>query len=106
MESKSSRKAHKGPLTTSGFRRCPLAMKIKAFTLRVMLSLIAVTLTGTARAQDFPGCILPFDSIKESHPLDGSCGAEGKTSSDATRLQNTAKNNFCATGSRVSLTFQ
>jgi hypothetical protein len=82
-----------------------LAIKIEAFTLRVVLSLIAVTLTGTARAQDFPGCTLPFDSIKESHPLDSSCGAEGKTTSDATRIQNTAKNNFCATGSPVSLTF-
>jgi len=93
-------------LRSSGLWRCPLAMKIKAFALRVMLSLIAVILTGTARAQDFPGCTLPFDSIKESHPLDSSCGAVGKTTSDATSLQNTAKNNFCATGSPVSLTFQ
>ncbi len=96
------------PVNYLGFRRCPLPMKKKAFPFWVMLSLIAVavTLTGTARAQDFPGCTLPFDSIKESHPLDSSCGAEGKTTSDATRIQNTAKNNFCATGSPVSLTFQ
>src|SRR5204862_7407814 len=89
-----------------GFRKCPLPMKNKAFPFWMMLSLNTVALTGTARAQDFPGCTLAFDTIKESHPLDSSCGAVGKTTSDATSLQNTAKHNFCATGSPVSLTFQ
>ncbi len=58
-----------------------------------------------AGAQDFPGCTLPFEAIKETHSIDSSCGPEGKTSNDANRLQNNAKNNFCATGSPVTVTF-
>jgi len=40
---------------------------------------------------------LPFDAIKVSHPLDGSCGIIGKTTSSvSSHAQNSAKNNFCA----------
>jgi len=55
--------------------------------------------------QDFPGCTLPFDSIKESHPIDGTCGPEGKTQDASNQAQNRAKNNFCATGDPIRVTF-
>lgn len=83
-----------------------MPIKIRTFTFSLVVSLVAVTFTGMAAAQGFPGCTVLFDGIKESHPIDDSCGAEGKTTSDATRLQNTAKNNFCATGSPMNLKFQ
>lgn len=50
-------------------------------------------------------CTLPFDSIRQFHPIDESCGAGGSATDDAQIAQNTAKNNFCATGPAVSLTF-
>lgn len=65
-----------------------------------------VCLVPVGTAQEFPGCPLPFDTIKESHPIDDGCGPEGKTQSDANRKQNIAKNNFCATGNPVRVTFQ
>ncbi len=46
-----------------------------------------------------PSCPLPFAAIAGKHPVDADCDAPGKpTSSDKTHAQNTAKNNFCATG--------
>jgi len=72
----------------------------------VALLILALAISGRAvQAQDFPGCALPFESIKEAHPIDSSCGPEGRTASDANRLQNIAKNNFCATGDPVIVTF-
>jgi len=62
--------------------------------------------SGAKATQDFPSCPLPFESIKESHPIDNTCGADGKTQSEANREQNLAKNNFCATGDPVQLSLQ
>jgi hypothetical protein len=40
---------------------------------------------------------LPFASIEVTHPLDKTCGINGKTTSSAnSQLQNSVKNNFCA----------
>jgi len=75
------------------------------FAIAGLLALAAAVTSDAAQAQDFPGCTLPFDSIKESHSIDSSCGPEGKTTSDANRLQNIAKNNFCAAGKPVTVTF-
>jgi hypothetical protein len=67
-----------------------------------------------APAQDFrPGCSLPFDSIKEAHPIDHLCPqARGNVpdppvaANDAEHaLQNERKNNFCATGGPALVTF-
>jgi hypothetical protein len=42
------------------------------------------------------GKALPFASIELKHPVDGSCGIEGKkTSPDASHRQNEVKNDFC-----------
>lgn len=59
----------------------------------------------TTSGQDFPGCTLPFDSIKEAHSIDNTCGPEGKTQDASNQAQNRAKNNFCATGDPVRVTF-
>lgn len=47
------------------------------------------------------GCRLPFYSIAKKRNIDDKCGIEGTGTSrntDANKLQNAAKNNFCATG--------
>jgi len=49
-----------------------------------------------------PSCPLPFDAIKQSHPIDDFCGSEGSSSSSAAgAAQDRAKNNFCASGPTV-----
>ena len=50
-------------------------------------------------------CTLPFDAIKQAHAIDSSCEAAGTASSGPQSAQNEAKNNFCATGTPVSLNF-
>jgi hypothetical protein len=53
------------------------------------------------------GCQVPFAAISVAHPIDTSCTVAGKLSSPATtKLQNTAKNNFCATGTPQAFTPQ
>ncbi|HVO80413.1 MAG TPA: hypothetical protein VMT28_06770 [Terriglobales bacterium] len=51
-------------------------------------------------------CTLPFDSIKQHHPIDDTCGPNGKAKPDSAQAaQNQAKNNFCATGEPVNIDF-
>ena len=50
-------------------------------------------------------CTLPFDAIRQTHSIDSSCGPAGSASSAPQSAQNEAKNNFCASGSPVNLTF-
>jgi hypothetical protein len=51
-------------------------------------------------------CNLPFDAIKQIHPIDGSCAATGNAKlPDARAQQNAAKNNFCNTGTPVNVDF-
>jgi hypothetical protein len=81
-------------------------------TRRVRFSVAALALllfsccVPIVQAQGFPGCQLPFDRIKEDRQIDESCGAEGRTQSPNSQAQNTAKNNFCANGSPVEVTFR
>ncbi len=57
-----------------------------------------------------PAAGLPFSSIAESHPIDKTCGTQGKATSPApSRTQNAVKNNFCATapgGKAITVTPQ
>jgi len=73
-----------------------------------------LTLCRAASAKDFqPGCTLPFDSIKEAHPIDhirprarGNVPDPPVGANDAAHaLQNERKNNFCATGGPALVTF-
>jgi hypothetical protein len=57
------------------------------------------------------GCALPFDSIKQKHPIiDDSCTADGSKRgggdlSPGKLAENHAKNNFCATGAPVDISY-
>ncbi len=72
---------------------------------RNLMVLTAVLLSGVSGlAQSvFPNhcdnqAPLPFASIALAHPIDGNCGIKGLPSSSAnSQLQNSVKNNFCAT---------
>jgi hypothetical protein len=67
----------------------------------VVPALLLATFTFTSAQSAFPDRCpgnqpLPFAGIQVRHPIDGSCGMQGGASSpDATRLQNSVKNNFC-----------
>jgi hypothetical protein len=54
-----------------------------------------------------PGCTLPFENIKGKNlTIDAQCGKDGASAANsASGKQNEAKNNFCATGTPVGLTF-
>lgn len=59
-----------------------------------------------AQGEEFnPGCELPFDRIKETRPIDKNCGPGGNSTKAASVAQNKAKNNFCADGKPVTVTF-
>jgi hypothetical protein len=58
-----------------------------------------------ADAPFVPGCTLPFATIAKTHPIDDSCPIEGQGSATS-KLQNQAKNNFCATAAPVTLSYQ
>lgn len=50
-------------------------------------------------------CTLPFDSIKQHHPIDDSCSADGAAQPGTPQAaQNDAKNNFCSSGTPVNIT--
>jgi len=72
----------------------------------IVLAFGFLSINCLVAAQEFvPSCPLPFDSIKEAHPIDSSCGPNGVATAEAHRAQNRIKNNFCATGSPVRVTF-
>jgi hypothetical protein len=58
-----------------------------------------------------PGCpTLPFEAIKMEHPIDTKCPLGGSAASEgaseaAHAAENEAKNNFCATGAAVPVTY-
>ena len=83
-------------------------MRLRPLSITLCL-VLAATLASVAsvRADDpfTPGCTLPFASIAKTHPLDGSCPIEGEGSAKS-KLQNRAKNNFCAAGVPTILTYQ
>jgi len=58
------------------------------------------------QGQEFaPGCELPFDQIAVHQDFDDVCGIAGAGTQAPLLLQNRVKNNFCATGDPVLLTF-
>lgn len=67
---------------------------------------------GTAAQDAFPdhcpsGTALPLAAIQLEHPIDKSCGIEGKTTSPPnSKIQNRVKNNFCASGTPETYTPQ
>jgi len=71
-----------------------IAILLTALSLIMTCGLAQTTFPATCPA----GGGLPFNAPPVSHPVDSSCGLKGKTTSPApTQLQNSLKNNFCAT---------
>ena len=59
---------------------------------------------GGVSAPPAISCTLPFDAIKQHHPIDDSCSADGAAQPDTPQsAQNDAKNNFCASGAPVNI---
>jgi hypothetical protein len=51
-------------------------------------------------------CTLPFEKIKKENPAVADCPLHGSAIDEAQQAQNRAKNNLCATGNPVNLTFR
>lgn len=73
----------------------------------ILLSPPRSTAAGSQKFE--PGCAaLPFETIKLAHPIDQTCPAggidAGPSGNAPHRLQNEAKNDFCATGAAQSVT--
>jgi len=65
-----------------------------------------IALKALREVEFVPACSLPFDPIKQRHPIDNSCSADGTTVAGTPQsAQNDAKNNFCATGPPVNIDF-
>jgi hypothetical protein len=77
---------------------------------RYFLGLVALAVPLSLFAQTtFPdkcgSAPLPFSSIEVKHPIDTSCGLEGKSTSSAnSKTQNKVKNNLCASGTPETVT--
>ena len=53
-----------------------------------------------------PGCTLPWQPIAKKHAIDNTCGLEGEGSTAKHLAQNRAKNELCASGVPVTVTYQ
>jgi len=80
--------------------------------LRTAVALLLVSLPLSASSKPpfkppfKPPCKLPFASIAKKQAIDAKCGLSGLTSNKPTlAAQDLAKDNFCATGTPVVLTF-
>ncbi len=76
--------------------------------MRSLLLVVAlVACAAPVSAEGFqPGCALPFASIAQAQAIDTQCGVAGDAAAGtALRAQDSAKNNFCAAGKPVVLTF-
>jgi len=83
----------------------------------LVVALVSLALGGSPALADHattpggvafvPGCTLPNDEVHEVHAVDKSCAAEGDTpaSEQPHRAQNVAKNNFCAAGVPLTMTY-
>src|SRR2546430_1771636 len=70
-----------------------------------VLALAAAPLLAQQGQEFVPGCDLPFDQIAVQQDFDDVCGIEGAGTQAKLLLQNRVKNNFCATGDPVLVTF-
>ena len=71
---------------------------LRAFCVSAVLAFALFT-SPSANSQQFqPGCQMPFPDAT-GLAIDASCPVEGDATEPAHRVQNQAKNNFCAVGS-------
>jgi len=64
----------------------------------ILVACLNLVMGYASAADKFPKHCVPFGSAAVHHTLDTACGLPGQPDNDAGRLQNLAKNNFCATG--------
>ncbi len=88
-------------------------MEAQPYPMRNLTLICLLLCSAVAAAQStFPdhcpdGRALPFAAIQQKHPIDQSCGIEGKaTSPPNSKTQNRVKNNFCASGTPETFTPQ
>lgn len=78
----------------------------------LILAVLFLPLTAWATSFRFnPGCPVPYEAIKQAHPIDEACNLSGESeeyapSSKAQRRANEAKNELCAPGPPVLLTIK
>ena len=81
-----------------------------AVVVRILLPLVSAAVFSACAlcplaAEPFTTpCSVPFESIKVHRAIDDVCPIQGNEPDQGHILQNTAKNNFCATGSAVRVT--
>lgn len=74
----------------------------------LLLLLLGSAVNAQPNTKFEPGCKLPFEAIKgKGLGIDGDCGSTGNlTLKSPPGKQNAAKNNFCATGEPIPVTFK
>ena len=74
--------------------------------MRTLVALLAIAAAPLSADTFTPPCELPFAAIAKAQAIDQTCGISGlSTAKPALVAQDTVKNNFCATGTPVVLTF-
>ncbi len=81
---------------------------IRSTMLLLLTTFGALSVIAQPNTKFEPGCKLPFDAIKgEGLAIDSSCGGVGSVPVNSPfGKQNKAKNNFCATGDPIPVTFK
>lgn len=79
---------------------------MKSSRLRLTAMVVATLVSFTARAlaaDKFPKACVPFGAAALHHPIDTACSKSGQPDTDADKLQDLLKNNFCATGTATQI---
>jgi hypothetical protein len=73
-----------------------------------LLAFVTISIHAQPNTKFEPACKLPFEAIKgKGLAIDGDCGSTGSlTMNSPPGKQNAAKNNFCATGEPIPVTFK
>ena len=77
-----------------------------ALVLLMVAFVLVVGPVGTDAEPFTPECTLPWQPIAKKHSIDDTCGLEGEGSAAKHLAQNRAKNELCAPGVPVTLTYQ
>ncbi len=74
--------------------------------LAICVSILSIGVCPLAAQSFDPGCALPpqLDQLKQPRQIDKQCSIDGDAPEAPHILQNRQKNNFCATGSPMTLT--
>ena len=105
VRTSTSASTHRRRLTTAA-TMLPLALGLASNISTPSTTSQARHKASSATTASFPSCTLPFDSIKQHHPIDDTCFADGAAQANTPQsAQNDAKNNFCSTGAPTNISF-